>query len=45
MDKEKYFQCFLLKGICYQDRGNTEKWRGVENMPLSFSKYLQSCGS
>ena len=45
MDKEKYFQCFLLNSIDYQGRLSTEKCGGVENRLLCFSRYRKSCGS
>ena len=42
---DKCFQCFLLNSIYYKGRVSTEEWGGVENMPLCFPKYVQSCGS
>ena len=41
----KCFQCFLLNSIHFKGRVGTEEWGGVENMPLCFPKYFQSCGS
>ena len=45
MDTEIYFQFFLLNSIYYKGKVSTEEWGGVENMPLCFPKYLQSCGN
>ena len=41
MYMEKYFQCFLLNGVCYEERVNKRLGKGRKHGTL----FPQSCGS